>query len=55
MSAVQKAYYCKFRVLYCHMHNIWGEAAIGNEILGSQAPSNNAQTVEKKKIRLFSI
>ncbi len=30
----------KIQDLYCHMHN---KAVIGNEILKSQAPSNNAQ------------
>lgn len=32
------------QVLDCPMHNNYGEAVIGNEILTSQAPSNCAVT-----------
>ncbi len=37
------------QVLYCHMHNNYSEAFIGNEILNSQAPSNNAQAINIKR------
>ncbi len=34
-----------FNFFICHVHNNFDEAVIGNEILSSQAPSNNAQTI----------
>lgn len=31
--------------LYCHMHNSYSEAAFGSDIISSQTPSNNTQTI----------
>ncbi len=31
----------QIQILYCHVHNNYSEAVIGNEILNSQTPSNN--------------
>ncbi len=39
----------KFSFFYCHMLNDYSEAVIGDEILNSQAPSNNVQTICLKK------
>ncbi len=43
--------YIQFNIqaLYCHVHRSCTEAVVGNEILKSQAPSNNAQKYAKGK------
>ncbi len=38
----------KIRDLYCRVHNNHIEVVVGNEILKSQAPSNNAQNMYKE-------
>ncbi len=40
----------KIQYLCCNVHNNYTEAVVGNEILKSQAPSNNAQRICTKKI-----
>ncbi len=40
----------KIQDLYCHMHNIYMEAVVGNEILTSQAPSNYSQKIYKENV-----
>ncbi len=46
----QIASICSIQDLYCHVRNNYMEAVVGNEILKSQAPSNNAQKICLKKI-----
>ncbi len=38
----------RFQDLYCHIHNSYMEAVVGNEILKFQAPSSNAQKMYKE-------
>ncbi len=40
----------KIQHLYCHVHNNYLEAVVGNEILKCQDPSDNAQKICMKKI-----